>query len=161
MFPSGPADPHFGHHQDTVVSIGRPGSGRAAPSIVIGVIVAVLAVAAPGTSARAHRGKLKGKVVDTTCYGPCVVHSEPPLYTGEVRVVITRVRNEERVATLGPEAGRFKLHLRPARYELAPSFGEDPCWQGPSVRARVRRSRVSRVRLEVENACVLRGAGAI
>jgi hypothetical protein len=125
---------------------------RAAASITL--IVAALALALAATPALAHRAKLKGKVVDTTCYGPCIVHADSPLYTGDVRIVIRRVADRKRVTALTPEAGRFGLRLRPARYELTPKF-EDPCGQGAAVTTRVRRSQVNKVEIDVHNRCVL------
>lgn len=125
---------------------------RAAASIAPIVVALALALAAP--SALAHKARLKGKVVDTTCYGPCIVDSNPPLYTGDVRIVIRRVADRKRIKAATPDAGRFGLRLRPARYELTPKF-EDPCGQGAAVTTRVRRSRVNKVEIDVHNRCVL------
>ena len=111
------------------------------------------ALAAP--PALAHRAKLKGKVVDTTCYGPCIVHADPPLYTGEVRIVIRRVADGKRIRAVTPDAGRFGLRLRPARYELTPKFEDDSCREGAAVTTRVRRSQVNRVEIDVHNRCIL------
>ena len=127
---------------------------RAAASIALIVAAVALALAAP--PALAHKVTLKGKVVDTTCYGPCSVHSDPPpLYTGDdVWIAIRRVADRKRIKAVTPDAGRFGLRLRPARYELTPKF-EDPCGQGAAVTTRVRRSQVNKVEIDVHDRCVL------
>jgi hypothetical protein len=128
---------------------------RAAASIAL--IVAALAVALAAPPALAHKAKLKGKVVDTTCYGPCSVHPDPPpLYTGnDVWIVIRRVADRKRIKAVTPDAGRFGLRLRPAWYELTPKFGDNPCGEGAAVTTRVRRSQVNKVEIDVHNPCVL------
>ena len=126
---------------------------RAAASITL--IVAALALSLAAASALAHTAKLKGKVVDTTCYGPCMVHANSPLYTGDVRIVMRRVADGKRIRALTPDAGRFGLRLRPARYEVTPKFEDDSCREGAAVTTRVRRSQVNKVEIDVHNRCIL------
>jgi hypothetical protein len=126
---------------------------RAAASISL--IVAALAVSLAAASALAHTAKLKGKVVDTTCYGPCIVHANSPLFTGDVRIVIRRVADGKRIREVTPDGGRFGLRLRPARYEVTPKFEDDPCDEGAPVTTRVRRSQVNKVEIDVHNRCIL------
>ena len=126
---------------------------RAAASITL--IVAALALSLAAASALAHTAKLKGKVVDTTCYGPCIVHANSPLYTGDVRIVMRRVADGKRIRAVTPDAGRFGLRLRPARYEVTPKFEDDSCREGAAVTTRVRRSQVNKVEIDVHNRCIL------
>ena len=126
---------------------------RVAASITL--IVAALALSLAAASALAHTAKLKGKVVDTTCYGPCIVHANSPLYTGDVRIVIRRVADGKRIRAVTPDAGRFGLRLRPARYEVTPKFEDDSCREGAAVTTRVRRSQIDKVEIDVHNRCIL------
>lgn len=126
---------------------------RVAASITL--IVAALALSLAAASALGHTAKLKGKVVDTTCYGPCIVHANSPLYTGDVRIAIRRVADGKRIRAVTPDAGRFGLRLRPARYEVTPKFEDDSCREGAAVTTRVRRSQINKVEIDVHNRCIL------
>jgi hypothetical protein len=128
-------------------------------SVIASLVVLGLAAPAPATTAAKGSG-IKGRVVDATCYGPCVPGADPAPYSGEAEVVVRRLPRGRRVAELEVDESRYRKRLRPGRYRLEAEI-EGRCWEGQAKRVRVRRGEFTRVRLPVVNECIRSGpAGA-
>ena len=126
---------------------------------IASLVVLGLAAPAPATTAAKGSG-IKGRVVDATCYGPCVPGADPAPYSGEAEVVVRRLPRGRRVAELEVDESRYRKRLRPGRYRLEAEI-EGRCWEGQAKRVRVRRGEFTRVRLPVVNECIRSGpAGA-
>jgi hypothetical protein len=112
----------------------------------------------------------------------------PPVYQGTDLIVrVTRVSNGALVATLMASDGRFRVRVRRGLYSVSaevkapapPPCGPQPvasadrivcplaagpaivpadCWQGETKQVAVRRHRVARVDLHVQNTCVAQPA---
>jgi len=113
----------------------------------------VLGVAAPAPATASKGSGVKGRVVDATCYGPCVPGADPVPYSGEAEVVVRRRPRGRRVAALEVDESRYRKRLRPGRYRLEAEI-DDPCWESRAKRVRVRRGEFRRVRLPVVNECI-------
>lgn len=117
------------------------------------VSLVLLGLAAPAPATAAATGGVTGRVVDATCYGPCVPGADPVPYSGKARVVVRRLPRGRRVADLRVADSRYRKRLRPGRYRLEAEI-EGRCWEGEAKRARVRRGEFTRVRLPVVNECI-------
>jgi hypothetical protein len=114
----------------------------------------VLGLAAPTAATTASKGSgVKGRVVDVTCYGPCVPGADPVPYSGDAEVVVRRLPRGRRVAKLQVEESRYRKRLRPGRYRLEVEI-DDRCWQSWAKSVRVRRGEFKWVRLRVVNECI-------
>jgi hypothetical protein len=119
----------------------------------------------PAAAHAGPRGVLKGEVLNTTCYGPCIADQQYPPYTGGgLRVAISEPRSGNLVRVLHPADGRFRLRLPAARYLVSASVNEQApapyaapygCWQADTESARVRASRVTTIELSVGNSCIV------
>ncbi len=122
-------------------------------------VVALLAAAAlPAPAVAGETGAIKGVVIDTTCYGPCMYPPPPPRrYTGDNLVVRVRhLPDYELVARVRPEDGRFRVELAPGLYRLRPVvLGGGDCWRSQARRVHVVADQTALVRLDVYNACIL------
>src|SRR5918994_1338142 len=76
-------------------------------SVIASLVVLGLAVPAPATTAAKGSG-IKGRVVDATCYGPCVPGADPVPYSGEAEVVVRRLPRGRRVAELEVDESRYR-----------------------------------------------------
>jgi hypothetical protein len=121
-------------------------------SLIASLVALGLAAPAPATTGSDASG-VKGRVVDATCYGPCVPGADPVPYSGEAEVVVRRLPRGGRVAALQVEESRYRKRLRPGRYRLEVEI-EGRCWEGEAKRVRVRRGEFKRARLRVVNECV-------
>jgi hypothetical protein len=124
------------------------------------LLAAVLlgALAFPAVAPASSDTGIKGVVLNTTCPGPCQYPSPPPpRYTGPGLTV--RVRNldtQELVATLHPKDGRFRVEVAPGPYRVRASVADgSSCWQGEAKQVKVVAGAFTRVRLHVNNACVV------
>jgi hypothetical protein len=132
---------------------------RIGSCVITSLVVLGLAAAAPATTASKGSG-VKGRVVDATCYGPCVPGADPVPYSGKAEVVIRRLPRGGRVAELQVAESRYRKRLRPGRYLLEVEV-EGRCWEGEAKRVRVHRGEFTRARLAVVNECIRSGpAGA-
>ena len=119
--------------------------------ITLLTLAAVTTVVATPASAGARDG-IKGKIFDTTCYGPCIPDPEPRLFTAPATVVIDDRARGGRVK-LAVDDGRFRKRMRPGRYKVSLRI-DDVCWQSDTDRVRVRGGRFKRVTLHASNVCV-------
>jgi hypothetical protein len=125
---------------------------RIGSSVIASLVVVGLAAPAPATTGSKGSG-VKGRVIDATCYGPCIPGADPVPYSGEADVVIRRLPRGRRVAELQVDESRYRKRLRPGRYRLEADV-EDRCWEGEAKRVRVRRGKFTRVRLPLVNECI-------
>lgn len=139
-------------------------------SLVVTLIVACTLPAAEAGSKRKRPSGIKGTVVNSTCYGPCV-YPQPasPAYTGNgLTVEVRRASNGVLVATRQPTDGHFRVKVKRGLYDVTASVGEAvptptpqagsvvmPCWQGETKRVQVRRHRFTQVELHVQNVCIV------
>ncbi len=114
----------------------------------------LVALALPSVAAAFDTG-IKGRVFDTSCYGPCSTNQEPRLYTGDgLTVKVKTWPHREVVAVLHPMDGRFQVAVPPGSYVIrARVRGE--CWHGERKRVEVVDGAIAHVRLHVQNACIL------
>ena len=120
----------------------------------IGIAIAIaVAVSTSAAGAKPASG-IEGRILDTTCRGPCSPGTvEPRPYRGPAEVVI-RTRDRGQAATVATEDGRFRKRLRPSRYRLHAVI-DDPCWESDAVELKVHRDEFEQVRLLALNTCVL------
>jgi hypothetical protein len=119
---------------------------------------AALAALLSAPAGAASPSGVKVRILDTTCYGPCVVdQTEFPLYDGEATVIVRKLATGPRVAAIAVYDGRARKRLAPGRYELEARIAESrrPCWEGDTATVRVREARFARVRLRVANTCIV------
>jgi hypothetical protein len=123
----------------------------AAALVALGSIATSLASA--GSAPAPHPSGVRGVVLDTSCAGPCIADQAPSPYTGPGLTVAVH-QSGEVIKRLSPETGHFRTKLRPGLYRISASV-EGNCWQGESVRTRVRRHRFSTLTLHVTNVCIV------
>jgi hypothetical protein len=138
------------------------------------------AEAAPGH--HEHKPKpsgIKGVVLDATCAGSCQSSPSPePVYTGSITITVTRAVDGRQVASRPITDGRFRIRLKHGLYDVTaapptppscqptpetvcPLAGSQPaaivrpCVTGETKQARVRRHRMMRLELHVQNICVV------
>lgn len=118
---------------------------------LLAVVAVTTAILSP--SAGAEPGSwIEGRILDTTCVGPCSPQSgDWPPYVGPAEVTIRRL-SRGRVATVVAEDGRFHIRVGPGRYQVRARI-DDPCWEGDAELVRVRHQDV-RVELLVYNRCI-------
>jgi hypothetical protein len=116
------------------------------------VVLAVLALPSP---AAAFDTGIRGRVFDTTCYGPCSTRQEPRRFTGDgLTVKVKTLPDREVVAVRHPTDGRFRVAEPPGSYVVrARVRGE--CWHGERKRVEVADGAITHVRLHVRNACIV------
>ncbi len=116
--------------------------------------VVLIALALPGVAAAFGTG-IKGRVLDTSCYGPCSTNPEPTLYTGDGLTVTVKTWPERTVvAVRHPKDGRFRVAEPPGSYVVrARVRGE--CWHGERKRVEVVDGAIAHVRLHVQNVCIV------
>jgi hypothetical protein len=118
------------------------------------VTAALVALALPSGAAGFDTG-IRGRVFDTSCYGPCSTHQEPSLYTGDgLTVRVKTWPDREVVAVLHPRDGRFRVAEPPGSYVVRASV-RDECWRGERKRVQVVAGAVAHIRLHVQNACIV------
>ena len=121
--------------------------------VAITFLIVALALAAP---AAASASSIRGVVLDTTCYGPCVYPQlgASPYEGGGLSVRVHRVRTGHLVGVAHPEDGRFRFHVRRGRYRVRAEV-QGRCWEGETKDVKVPRREIERVRLHVQNVCVV------
>lgn len=126
------------------------------------VLAALLALAAPAAAGPSiQEGTIKGRVFDRTCYGPCYIDSERRPFEGEATVEVYRVPGHDLYVSTDVEKSRFQVLVPPGSYRVRviPYPKADPtpypCWQGSTRRVEVAAGAVTRVRLTVENVCIV------
>jgi hypothetical protein len=121
-------------------------------------VAALLAAATlPAPAVAGETGAIKGVVIDSTCYGPCMYPPPPPRrYVGDDLVVrVRRLPDYELVARVRPKDGRFRVELAPGLYRLRPVVLDGGyCWHGQARRVHVVAGQTALVRLEVYNDCI-------
>lgn len=146
--------------------------------------IAALALLPAGADAgKRHKHKpagVKGVVLDSTCFGPCVEPPPPqPPYNGPVTVTVHRARDGALVASQATSDGRFKIRVKRGLYDVSsvppnpptcqptpdtvcpaqngPSSKAviAPCLAGETKRVQVKRRRFTYVELRVRNVCVV------
>jgi hypothetical protein len=117
---------------------------------------AVLLVLGCAPAAAEAKQGISGDVLDSTCYGPCVIDQNPPPYAGDDVVVEVRdASNGDLVATAVPHDGRFRVRLGRGRYSVHAEVS-DPLWESePPQTLRVRRDEFAHVELLVWNAAIV------
>jgi hypothetical protein len=132
---------------------------------------------------RHHKHKpagIKGVVLDSTCFGPCVEPPPPqPTYAGPVTVTVQRAKDGELVARRETSDGEFRVRVKRGLYDVSavppgppPCIPTPttvcpaqagrrstevivPCLMGETKRIRVKRHRVTYVELHVQNICIV------
>jgi hypothetical protein len=139
-------------------------------------------LAAPAEAKKRHSHKpagVKGVVLNSTCYGPCVEPAPPqPAYTGPVTVTVKRASNGATVASKAVSDGHFRMRVKRGTYDVSsvppnpptcqptpetvcPASGDAsaaivaPCLMGETKRVQVRRHHFTYVELHVSNVCVV------
>lgn len=125
--------------------------------IVCAGVFAALALPPSMSASPAAPSGVKVRIVDTSCYGPCVEGAEHPLFQGEATVTIRDLGIDRRVAKVTVDDGRFRKRLRPGRYLLKPAVVEPGrrCYEGETDEVRLRGGGFERARLEVFNTCIV------
>jgi hypothetical protein len=115
-----------------------------------------------GPASAGEQSGVRGVVLNTTCYGPCIYPPPPPpRYEGDdLRVVIRRLPSLELVVVLHPNEGRFGRRLPAGAYRLRPAAGkpgsfDGRCWEGQGQRVQVSAGEFTRVRLRIANTCIV------
>ena len=122
-------------------------------SLSLVVVALVLFASAPAASQSEDSG-VKGRILDVTCYGPCMVDGDDPRpYAGEARIVAKRASNGRRAGSDDVDASRFRIDLAPGRYRVRVKI-DDPCWVEDSEEVKVTEDDFDRIRLEVGNGCI-------
>jgi hypothetical protein len=127
----------------------------------VAVLAAVLATGAVAATAGARdgTGSVRGRVIDTTCPGPCNSGDQHRPFTGDAVVRIRSLPDRKLVAEVEVAKSRFQAELAPGRYRLrAVPYPDQPrpnCWESKSRRADLSEAETTRVRLSVHNACVV------
>ena len=124
------------------------------------VLCAALAMLPAALRAAASTSGVVGVVLNTTCPGPCALPPKPwPRYEGENLVVVIRhLPDRELVSRLHPTDGRFGAELVPGAYKVRAAIvprSARECWEGETKKILVTDGVLSRVRLHVNNSCVL------
>jgi hypothetical protein len=142
--------------------------------------IAGSADAAPGH--HKHKPKpsgIKGVVLNATCAGACQSPPSPePLYTGSITVTVNRAIDGRQMASRQITDGRFRFRIKPGLYDVTaavptppsceptpqtvcpldeaqPAAIVRPCVEGETKQVQVRRHRMMRVELHVQNICVV------
>jgi hypothetical protein len=148
-------------------------------------IAALAQLPAGATAGKQHKHKpkpagVRGVVLDSTCFGPCVDPPPPqPAYNGPVTVTVQRASDGALVASQAISDGRFRIRVKRGLYDVSsvppnpppceptpdtvcPAQGDAPskemiapCLAGETKRVRVKRHRFSHVELHVQNVCVV------
>ncbi len=118
------------------------------------VTAVLVALALPGVAAAFDTG-IKGRVFDTSCYGPCSTNQKPTPYTGDgLTVTVKTWPDRAVVAVLHSKEGRFRVAEPPGAYVVrARVRGE--CWHGERKRVEVVDGAIAHVRLHVQNVCIV------
>jgi hypothetical protein len=129
------------------------------PAVTLCAALALFAAARISASAGLSSGVL-GVVLNTTCPGPCSLLPKPwPRYEGNNLVVVIRhLPDRELVVRLRPTDGRFGAELVPGAYRIRAAIvprDAQRCWEGETKKILVGDGVFTRVRLHVNNACVL------
>ena len=131
------------------------------------VIVLGLCAAGPGAGPAAAgpstgEGTIKGRVFDRTCPGPCSTDGERRPFEGEATVELYRVPGHEFYGSAKVEDSRFFLLAPPGTYRVRvfpyPDSGGPAtvnCWEGSTRKVTLKEAETVRVRLTVENVCVV------
>ena len=122
-------------------------------SVVFAILVLLaFVVPAVATAGPKHSG-VAGRVIDTTCPGPCTPQvTNPGPFMGQATVVIRRLRGG-RVARVAVDESRFRRSLRPGRYRLTTRI-DGPCWRHDARKVRVEKGEFERLLLHVFNECL-------
>ena len=109
----------------------------------------------PGAASAGQPSGIKGVVLDTSCYGPCIVGAAQPPYAGsDLRIAIRRLPGGDLVRRLSPDGGRFSTRLRPGLYRVN-AYVSAQCWTAEAKRVRVFAARFTRVTFHLQNSCIL------
>ncbi len=83
----------------------------------------------------------------------------PRPFEGPARVVVKTRPDHEVVAVTAVQESRFRVEVAPGLYRVRvipyPDQPKDQCWKGSVKRAQVKPGQFTRVRLTVENICVV------
>jgi hypothetical protein len=137
---------------------------------------------APAEAKKRHSHKpagVKGVVLSSTCYGPCVEPPPPqPVYSGPVTVTVKRASDGATVASKAVSDGHFRMRVKRGIYDVSsvppnpptcqptpetvcPASGVAgaaivaPCLMGETKRVKVRRHHFTYVELHVSNVCIV------
>jgi hypothetical protein len=131
---------------------------KAALVIVLGLCVAGVGAGPAAAGPSTGEGTIKGRVFDRTCPGPCSIDGERRPFDGEATVEIYRVPGHELYGSAKVEDSRFHLLAPPGTYRVRvipyPDAGGN-CWEGSSRKVTLKDTETVRVRLTVENVCVV------
>jgi hypothetical protein len=145
--------------------------------------IALVPASAEGAKRQKHKAKpagVKGVILNSTCFGPCVDPPPPQsAYNGPVTVAVHRASDGALVASRATSDGRFKIRLKRGLHDVSsvppnaptcqptpdtvcPAQGGSPskevivpCLAGETKRVQVKRHRFTYVELHVQNVCVV------
>jgi hypothetical protein len=127
--------------------------------LALSLLFAALTATMLANASGAQASRIKGVVLNTTCAGPCgYPPPPPPRYTGPgLTVRVTRLRTGAVIATRHPDDGRFSVRVAPGRYRVRAWIESDAsgCWRGSSKHAKAVAGETARMRLSVDNACIV------
>jgi hypothetical protein len=123
------------------------------------VVLAGLMIATAASAEAGSRAAIKGRVIDQTCYGPCV---DPPVvrpFDGPGDVVVRRLPSRSVAARTEVADSRFRVVVGPGKYLVKvipyPDDAGPLCWIGSRKRVVLDTGEVARPKLVVSNRCVL------
>jgi hypothetical protein len=155
----------------------RRGLTALAVLVSAGCIGGTAAAASPQQRHKPKPSGIKGVVLDETCTtGDC--RTPPSAYAGSITITVTRPSDGRQVASRTTTDGKFRLRVKRGLYDVTaaaptppaceptpetvcpldasqPAVIVRPCVEGETKQVRVRRHRMTRVELNVQNVCVV------
>jgi hypothetical protein len=122
-------------------------------------VAAALSLALAASAGAGSQTAIKGRVVDRTCYGPCVAPRVGMPFDGPGEVVVRRLPSRSVAARTTVVDSGFRVAAGPGKYSVKvipyPDDPRPPCWVGSNKRVVLDADEVARPKLTVTNRCVL------
>jgi hypothetical protein len=127
---------------------------RARHAITVALATSLALVASAGAGSQTA---IKGRVIDRTCYGPCVAPRVGMPFDGPGEVVVRRLPSHSVAARTTVADSGFRVAVAPDNYSVKVVPYPDevvPCWVGSKKRVVLDAGEVARPKLTVSNECV-------
>jgi hypothetical protein len=123
----------------------------------IALTAALLLIPAASAADGSHSA-IKGRVIDRTCYGPCVVPRVGKPFDGPGDVVVRRLPSRSVAARTTVVDSGFRVRVGAGKYLVKvipyPASPDAPCWRGSKKKVVLDAGEVARPMLAVSNQCV-------